>query len=516
MLHRQVVGVNDGAGLLVQERAPLVDDEAVVDPELDALITGVLSGRDLEREAKRGVHGHAHQARPAHREDAVVDERRGRALVGLPESGGARVAARGVVDSLVHARPAVVRVAGGAEVGRLVVRGHEAGADRRLVACAPAARNLRRVDGVRARPRLHVGEGVLVARGRHVRAHRGEVGPGGAVVVGHRLGEGLRRDGGRGSDGTVVGAGSSAVPHDSGVTRREAELAPGRARVVVASLGDGDGPVVVPVAGAHGGGADALALGRLVGDHAHVDDVVAQVAGVAVHVLGEDGEGRGDARRGNRQAGAVDRRRRAADDGADDVDLLVAVGDGLRLDEEVVRGDDLLGRRGRLEPELAEGEARRGLVLERDVVEHSALGTEGARVLLPGGAPPVDDGQIVDVEPHAVVAVGVERVHLRVVGAHKAGPARAELVGDDGRARGRGAAAPVEVDVGVDLRHDGAEEVVGREVGAKEALVRARLLHVGRLNRRRVGARAGDDVGAAVLAVLVPDVDPLSDIEGLV
>mmetsp|Transcript_8832 Transcript_8832/g.21862 ORF Transcript_8832/g.21862 Transcript_8832/m.21862 type:complete len:460 (-) Transcript_8832:13357-14736(-) len=108
-------------------------------------------------------------------------------------------------------------------------------------------------------------------------------------------------------------------------------------------------------------------------------------------------------------------------------------------------------------------------------------------------------------QPHTIIAVCEEGVDLCVVCAHVAGPPHTELVGYNGCRRGGIAAPPVEVDAGVLLRDSGAHQIGRGKVGAKEALVGSSLVHIGCLDLGRVGTRAGDDVRAAVLAVLVPE-----------
>ena len=192
-------------------------------------------------------------------------------------------------------------------------------------------------------------------------------------------------------------------------------------------------------------------------------------------------------------------RRRRADDRRERVLIDRASHHSLCLDKQSTLRDDLLRRRRRRERERAVGHLADGLVLQCEIVQDALRERNRARVLLAGRTPLVHNAALVDIEANAVVAIGVKGEDLGVVGLHVSGPADAEGACLDAGARGRVAAAPVEVDRGIRLRDSSAGEARCAEVGAIQTVA----LHVSALDGHLVRGRPRDGVLDLILSVLV-------------
>eukprot|EP00961_Rhodomonas_salina_P274797 3712325-Rhodomonas_salina.2 len=160
-----------------RERGPLVDQQAVVDPQLHTLVGRRQrpgAARERRQARRRRDHRRAHHPGPPHAERPVGRQAEGRREVGCRERSLSRRARHG------PARLAVMRVPRSPKVSGLVVGRHEScssrGRESRGGARVLGVRHFAGVDRVRARARLDVRERVLVAV---------EVGEGGRGLVEH-------------------------------------------------------------------------------------------------------------------------------------------------------------------------------------------------------------------------------------------------------------------------------------------------------------------------------------------
>eukprot|EP00961_Rhodomonas_salina_P084179 1131096-Rhodomonas_salina.5 len=228
---------------------------------------------------------------------------------------------------------------------------------------------------------------------------------------------------------------------------------------------------------------------RGVRNHAHVHQIGAGVAQVTVHVLRQDGEGRRDTSRRDRETRAVDAGDRAADDRRPRGELEGPRRDGLRLHAECGARNNRLLRAGRRPRQGAD-----------EVIQHTANHGDGSGVLGTRCSPLVDERLLIHEEPDSVVTVSVERVHLSVGRLHVRGPAHTERAGNDSGAGGRVTTSPVEVHIEVRLGYGSPSQPVGAEVGSEQTVSG----HVSALHCQRVAPGTSDNVAGLVLAVLIP------------